>query len=601
MRASTRQLSTALAVSLFFGLSLLSCSESPPAGSSEAENSASAEAPTSRPALIDADELPTEIAIADPEPRIKRLEVVEDYSEAVANRLLDFSADLRKRSFRDAAEILAPEFAGHALAPLDVASSRLEHGDVTIATLETSTAPIVGRKSFVESLETLFGSWERVESMLFKVKGAEFQAGGDSRWGKIRIKFHGIGIAAGGAPTSFSGWANLRAERMAGEWFATHFALESMHIDTRPRPFFTNVATSVGVAHTGIRFGKEGNQSYAFNGAATADVDGDGRYDIFVPSDGRNFLYMAQSDGTYREEAKARGVHGPDAGTGPVFFDYDNDGDIDLMVGHVGWMEKDKLQGRTTCLYENDGKGKFTEIGAERGLDLPLIAYSLTVLDYDADGWLDVFVCGYGQVEHEHNNSWIEATNGAPNALLRNLEGKGFRDVAAEAGVRGTSWSYAAAIGDIDEDGDADLYVANDYGTNRLYQNQGDGTFVDVADAWRVRDQGNGMGVSIGDLTGDGKLDLYVSNMSSTAGNRILGRLEGEIDEEVHAMLKKAAAGNTIFVRASGGEFRALESSAGGVGASWAWASSLADIDLDGDLDVFCTNGFVTGDLAHDT
>ncbi len=87
--------------------------------------------------------------------------------------------------------------------------------------------------------------------------------------------------------------------------------------------------------------------------------------------------------------------------------------------------------------------------------------------------------------------------------------------------------------------------------------------------------------------------------MSSTAGNRILNRLAGDLDPDVHAMLKKAAAGNTIFARTADG-FQTLANS-GGTGAAWAWASGLADFDLDGTLDVFCTNGFVTGDLAHDT
>lgn len=555
---------------------------------------------TSRPALVDTAELPSSIEIEDPDRPITRLDFVEDSSEEVADGLLDFSDLLRRRDFVQAGEWLAPEFAGHALSGLEVDTSVSETGGMQVVRYRAESAEIVGRAGFLDSLNARIGAWERVESMIFKVKGAEFQVGVKPRWGKIRIWFHAIGVDQGGVPKSFDGWANARAERRGKAWLLTHFQLESMGAQERASSFFTDISASAGVAHTGERFGQTGNSSYAFNGAASADVDGDGRFDIFVPSDARNFLYIAQADGTYSEEAKQRGVAQPDAGTGAVFFDFDNDRDVDLVVGQIGWKDKaGKAQGRSLQLYRNDGEGQFEEVSAEFGLDLPLAAYSLTVLDYDLDGWLDLFVCGYGQLELEHNNDWIEATNGAPNALLRNLEGKGFKDVASEAGLRGSSWTYAAAAADVDEDGDPDIYVANDYGTNRLWLNDGAGHFENVAVAWGVEDQGNGMGVSFGDLTGDGLLDLYVSNMSSTAGNRILNRLADDLDPKVFAMLKKAAAGNTIFARTNVG-FDALSDS-GGTGAAWAWSSGLADFDLDGSLDIFCANGFVTGDLAHDT
>ena len=105
------------------------------------------------------------------------------------------------------------------------------------------------------------------------------------------------------------------------------------------------------------------------------------------------------------------------------------------------------------------------------------------------------------------------------------------------------------------------------------------------------------MGVAWGDFDCDARLDLYVANMQSTAGNRILGRLSA--DDQV-AALKKMAAGNTIF-RATGDGFEAWPASNGGVGASWAWSLLPCDLDLDGCLDVFCANGFVTGDTPWDT
>jgi len=548
------------------------------------------------------DELPDSVAIAEPASAIGRLEVVEDLSEQVADRLLTFSDKLRRRDFTAAGVFLSPDFAGEALAGLAVAETTELPLGARATRYDAGSAPIVGRVDFLEGLRELMGPWARVETVLWKVKGAEFESGRGG-YGKLKLYVHAIGQQPGGGAVSVAAWGYARAVRESGLYVLDRFDLDSLEVSERGGSMFTDVATAVGVAHTGVRFGQEGNTSYAFNGAASADLNGDGLWDLFVPSDGRNFLYLSRGDGTFSEEAEARGVAQPDAGTGAVFADFDNDGDADLLVGQTGWYDEETApQGRALQLYVNDGEGRFTERGAEFGLaDLRFAAYTLTVLDHDGDGWLDVFVCGYGRLEVEHNNSWIEATNGAPNGLLENQSGQGFVDVAGDLGMRGTSWSYASAAADFDQDGDVDLYVANDYGTNQLWRSRGDGSFEDVATALGVDDIGNGMGVAWGDLTSNGRLDLYVSNMSSTAGNRILARLGDELDPETHALLKKLAAGNSIFLQGADGTFERRPKDAGGLNGSWAWSPAICDLDLDGFLDVYLANGFVTGDQPFDT
>ncbi|HJO26020.1 MAG TPA: VCBS repeat-containing protein [Planctomycetota bacterium] len=549
--------------------------------------------------------LPTSIEIAEPLPRIRFLETVEDLSEEVADSFLDFSASIQKRDFAGAAEFLGTDFAATGLAELELGSSSAGHLGTSDDVYSIDSARIVGAADFMAGIESWTGRWARIENVLWKTKGAEFRAGEGPRWGRVHLKVSMLGEDGEGRREEFSAWAWARVERSGREWFFTRFALESAHLRRAAGPLFTDVSAEAGVAQRGIRYGQAGNDTDHWQGVAAGDVDGDGIWDLFMPGRGRNFLYRRSAGGAFRERAAAAGLSGegvPSGGTGAVFFDFDNDGDQDLAVAQVGWHDgRGRPAGETLRLFANDGQGAFSDVTAASGLDLVRVGFTLTVFDYDGDGWLDLFLCGYGRVGAEHNNSWRDATNGAPNTLLRNLEGQRFEDVTAAAGLADARWSYASAAADYDYDGDLDLYVANDYGTNALYQNDGKGTFVDVAEKLGLTDRGNGMGVAWGDLDRNGSLDLYVSNMSSTAGNRILRRLSDSMDESLMGDLLKLAAGNTIFTRNKEGGFDALPRKMGGVGASWAWCPALVDLDLDGYLDVYCANGYVTGDLAHDT
>jgi len=547
-------------------------------------------------------ELPATIEIAEPANPIADLEVVETLTEEVADRLLSFAAELTWRDFDKAYEYLAEDFAGHSLHGLAVKeTSGLKLG-VALREFDAASAGIQGRDDFTDGLEAILGQYERIELALWKVKGADFDAGSKPLAGKVHLKVSIIGSTVGGGREHWTAWADALVEKRGGNWMVVRFQLESCVVERLDSQPFVDISEAVGIAHLGVRFGKPGNDDDAWNGVAGTDVNADGRWDVFMPSSPRNFLYIAQADGTFSEEAEARGLAQPSDGTGAVFFDFDGDLDQDLFVAQRAWKDnKGKWQGSPLDFFENDGNGKFTLASEKVGLGGQYrMGFSVTVFDYDADGWLDVFVCGYGRAASEHNNSWIEATNGAPNSLFRNVGGKRLVDVAGDLGIQGSSWSYASAAADYDMDGDTDLYVANDYGTNRLWRNDG-GKFVDVAKDLGVLDQGNGMGTAWGDLNCDGRLDLYVSNMSSTAGNRILNRLGSSLPPDQFTKLKKAAAGNTIFLSMEDGRFEKQPKSAGGVGGNWAWSIALADFDLDACLDVFCVNGFVSGDSAFDT
>ncbi len=574
---------------------LAACSRAPEEAAPAAPAPLALALPT--PSAPERSALPATIEIPSPDNPVVNLDVVEDSSEAVANTLIDLADKLRRRDFTAAEAWFQAGFVGHALAPLSTAKVETLPAGARKTGYDVSKPTVVDRAGFLAAVKELIGPWKQVEWVTPKVKAAEFQTGLPA-WGRVRQQWSFYGTGADGGPRSLVIWAWTRVESVEGRWQLSHFALESFDEMSRARALFTDVATSSGLAHAGIRFGRPGNQSFAWNGAAAGDANGDGLFDLFVPSYPNNFLYLAQPAGGFADEGESRGVATKPGGTGAVFFDFDDDQDQDLAVADVGWKQGDEIGGNPLRLFVNDGQGHFVERGLELGFGDFTHAFSLTALDADRDGWLDLYVCNYGRVEVEPNNSWVQATNGTPDRFYLNLGGQGFHEEARERGLIDTSWSYAAAAADFDQDGDSDLYVANDYGVNALYVNDGAGHFGDRAKELGVEDLGNGMGVTWGDLDTDGRLDLYVSNMSSTAGKRILERMQKKDDSWKN--LAKLAAGNSIFL-AKGAGFERVPSAQGGIGASWAWAPALFDIDLDGRLDAYCSSGYVTGDTAADT
>ena len=538
--------------------------------------------------------------IVDPTERITQLETLEELSETVANLLITFFDDLKNGDLDKARPFLADDFVGHDLGSAIPTMTRDLPLGVTEASFDGEPA-VVDKEGFLAGVTTYLADYEFVGSLAPKTKGAEFSLGHPTH-GALTVKLSAIGATTDGGPLARQGMLRVAVTQDAGRWTMTRLAIESMTEQRRSSTIFTDVARSAGVALETPQFGKDGEPSFFWNGAASYDVDGDGRYDIFVPSKERNFLYRNAGDGTFEEIAESVGLDQPPGGTGALFFDADADGDADLLLAQVGFKQRGDVIGRTSAFFVQGDDGSFVE-KVDAGFDELLVAFSLAAADVDQDGHVDVYVCSYNaEGMGVAPNSWHAADNGTRNALYLNNGDNTFENVAAAAGVDDIAWSYAAAFADFDEDGDQDLYVANDYGPNRLYVNNGDLTFTDRAAELGVEDVGNGMGATWGDEDGDGDLDLYVSNMSSSAGNRILKRLsgatigDGGADEGgITETLFKLAAGNSIF-RWDGDRFTRLPAADGGISASWAWAAQYVDIELDGDEDLICVNGFVSGD-----
>ena len=237
----------------------------------------------------------------------------------------------------------------------------------------------------------------------------------------------------------------------------------------------------------------------------------------------------------------------------------DNDGDQDLLF----------TSGRFLISCENDGAGKFEQRSV---LTMSGIARSIASADYDQDGRLDVYVCCHYYRENALGSTgfgvpipYHDANNGPPNYLFANLGGWEYEDVTSKVGLdtNNRRFSFAATWEDYDNDGDVDLYVANDFGRNNLYRND-HGSFVDVAADAGVEDISAGMSVSWGDYDRDAKMDLYVGNMFSSAGNRIAyqRRFQAEATDEVLGALRRHARGNSLFQNNADGTFRDVSEAA---------------------------------------
>jgi hypothetical protein len=187
--------------------------------------------------------------------------------------------------------------------------------------------------------------------------------------------------------------------------------------------------------------------------------------------------------------------------------------------------------------------------------------------------------------------------------LFRNEGNWQFQDATSEVGLdhNNDRWSFSAVWEDYDNDGDLDLYVANDFGRNNLYR-QENGRFKDVAGSASAEDINFGMSASFGDYNRDGWMDLYVSNMFSAAGGRITyqPQFKQGVSSELKAAYQQMARGNTLLRNAGDGTFQDVSDEAGVTVGRWAWASLFADVNNDGWEDILVANGFVTGKMPDD-
>jgi enediyne biosynthesis protein E4 len=374
-------------------------------------------------------------------------------------------------------------------------------------------------------------------------------------------------------------WAGFLAVLMGNLWPVPAIA------EPTDRSWFEEVAEQAGVRHkhTSRSFKNpyaEIMKGYTALGAAVAvgDYNGDGFEDFFATTseeNGKNLLYRNNGDFTFTEVGEAAGVaNGNDernASADALWFDYNNDGRLDLLVVRFGHSQ----------LFENLGDGTFKEVSARAGLNQQYLNSIVGIaFDYDLDGYLDIVLGNYFQpvnlfnppTPHFFPESFETANNGGGVTLYRNNGDGTFTDVTDKAGLRFSGWTLDLGHADADHDGDDDLYVAVDFGPDRFFVNNGDGTFTDMTEKAIGIDTKKGMNADWGDFNNDGLFDIYVTNIT---------------DDYMRE-------GNFLWKNNGDLTFTDVARETGTYDTGWGWAGKFFDYDNDGWLDLYVVNGWVS-------
>ncbi len=416
--------------------------------------------------------------------------------------------------------------------------------------------------------------------------------------------------------------------------------------------------SAVPPSWSGVDFGNVlSNASFLQNqmrgngsGVAASDVNGDGRPDIYLARlEGPNALYINLGDWRFRETAAERGVAAGDRfSTGAVFADVDGDVDLDLLLTSIEGPKS---------LFLNDGAGRFAEARAA-GLRDSRGGMSSALADIDGDGDLDLYLTRYksrsvldlfpgdevafpntvrrtdqgfevvGRFADHYELAWradgvVRLERGEADELYLNEfnegggeDGGGFRHVPFSSDVfldadgtplaaAPTEWGLAARFGDLDADGDPDLYVANDlHSPDRLWINRGDGTFRLPAPHALPTTSASSMAVDFSDIDRDGDADVFVLDM--LARDARARKTQDPVSRVEHTPPGEAAGAqqvnrNTLLANRGDGTWAEIGRQAGVEASGWSWSALFLDADLDGFEDLLIPNGHIRDLMDADT
>ena len=301
----------------------------------------------------------------------------------------------------------------------------------------------------------------------------------------------------------------------------------------------------------GVQAGLTGEGQH--HAVAIGDYDNDGDEDIYIGSKfAPNLLYRNDGNMSFTEVGAQAGVADEGFTNAAIWFDFDNDGDLDLATGN-GFGGTNPAPNR---FYVNQGDGTFIDMAETWGLNSTLMCRSLHAADYDKDGYTDLYVVNINNVNH----------------FFKNDAGQGFTNVYGQTGTLDTGVGMGSIFFDYDNDGDQDLYLTHDANqTNKLYRNNDNGSFNDLAFFAGLNYQGNCMGVDVADINHDGWLDLYITDLYPSA----------------------------MFLNECDGSFADISVASGTSDSGMTWGCVFFDYDHDGEWDLYIVNDYQFAPLPN--
>jgi hypothetical protein len=356
---------------------------------------------------------------------------------------------------------------------------------------------------------------------------------------------------------------------------------------------------------------------YNGGGVAIGDIDNDGLLDVFLTGNMvSSRLYANDGNMRFTDITAAAGVATDRWTTGASMVDIDGNGYLDIYVAASGpeWAPSEH---RANLLFLNRGNRTFTEVAAQYGVADTSFTTHAAFFDYDGNGTLDLFLLnndpgGFARGEAERHPAGVAAESRVSYDRLYRNNGDGtFADVTTQAGIlRKVGFGLGVVVADLNRDGWSDIYVSNDDTPNDvLYVNNGDGTFTDRAGAWLRHTSFAGMGIDIADFNNDGWPDIVQTDMvpeDLESRKRMMGAMSHAAFMELRRRgFEPSYSLNTLQLNlgvtdAGGLVFSEIARLAGVAHTGWSWSALFGDYDNDGSKDLFITNGYPKAVIDYD-